>query len=79
MICEPLSPTPEEVVCTACGSDDLIYAVDVTKYYSVKALTPQTVVAENTGQEIVDGDNGTRLFCADCGEYFVPPEEEELS
>lgn len=72
-----LRPTPTEPRCPVCGDDGLLIGIDYPRYYRVTELDGKTVKAVSTGDSDEEGDN-FRLFCSHCGEYFEPPENDNL-
>ena len=78
---EDLKPRPTTLQCPVCMENDSVgdicVGMDQTSYYDVIAIDEdgKYLLKHDHDESCVDDDDGIRLFCSDCGTYFVPPDD----
>lgn len=68
-----LKPTPEDGVCPTC-SGMLTLAVDQTRYTECSIIHGTWCAHGHGTTAVLDSDDACRLFCGNCGDYFIVPD-----
>jgi transcription elongation factor Elf1 len=69
-----LKPTPRSNDCPHCGREGLTLCIDVVQYREVYFKDGEWSASPVRHQEPIWSEQGARLMCSDCGEYFHVPE-----
>jgi hypothetical protein len=68
-----LKPTPADGICPTCEGA-LTLAVDQTRYTECSIIDGTWRAHGHGTVESMDSDDAHRLFCGDCGDYFIVPD-----
>lgn len=74
----PRKNTPADNKCAECGGAPLTLAIDCTMYRDIQSVEPLRVGPprlEHT--DSMDPCGSIRVFCAECGEYYVAPDQAD--
>ena len=70
---DDLKPTPADGVCPTCEGT-LTLAVDFVRYTECSIIDGVLRAHGHGTEEGSNADDAYRLFCGDCGDYFIVPD-----